>query len=43
MPEENEADNDKDKMKIYEGNSKAWGLLIINLTDISFGFFGQCA
>ena len=29
-------------MKIYEGNSKAWNLLIISLTDIPFGLLRQC-
>ena len=29
-------------MKIYEGNSKAWGFLIIILTDIAFGLVRQC-
>ena len=29
-------------MKIYEGNSKAWDLLIISLTYIPFGMVNQC-
>ena len=29
-------------MKIYEGKSKAWDLLIISLTDIPFGLVRQC-
>ena len=29
-------------MKIYEGKSKAWGFLIISLTDIPFGLVRQC-
>ena len=28
-------------MKIYEGNSKAWDLLIISLSDINFGLVRQ--
>ena len=39
---EDEADNDEDKMKIYKGNSKAWNLLIIILTDIPFGLVRYC-
>ena len=39
---EDDAENDKDKLKIYEVNSKAWGLLIISLTDIPFGLVKQC-
>ena len=38
---EEEAENYEDKMKIYEGNSKAWYFLIIILTDIHFGMFRQ--
>ena len=34
IPTEDEEDNDEDKMKIYEGNSKAWNFLIISLKDI---------
>ena len=29
-------------MNIYEGNSKAWDLLIIIFTDIPFGLVRQC-
>ena len=29
-------------MEIYEGNSKAWYLLIITLLDIPFGIVRQC-
>ena len=42
IPTEDEEDNDEDKMKIYEGNSKAWDFLIISLTDITFGLVSQC-
>ena len=28
-------------MKIYEGNSKSWDFLIINLTDIPFLWSGS--
>ena len=41
-PTEDEAYNDEDKMKIYEGNSKAWDFLIIGLTDIPFGLVRHC-
>ena len=37
IPTEYEAKNDEDKMKIYEGNSKAWNFLIISLKDIFLG------
>ena len=37
-----EAENDEDKMKIYEGNSKEWDLLIIRLTDTPFVTVSQC-
>ena len=42
IPTEDKSYNDEDKMKIYEGNSKAWGLLIISLIDISSGLVRQC-
>ena len=42
VPTEDEAENDEDKLKIYEGKSKAWGLLIISLADIPLGLFRQC-
>ena len=42
IPTEYKAYNDEDKMKIYEGNSKAWGLIIISLTDIPYGLVRQC-
>ena len=29
-------------MNIYQGNSKAWGLFIICLTEINFGLVRQC-
>ena len=41
-PTEDEAYNDEDKMKIYEGNSKACHLLIISLIDINDGLVWQC-
>ena len=37
IPTEDEAENYEDKMKIYEGISKAWDLFIISLTDTPFG------
>ena len=42
IPTEEESENDEDKMKIYEGNSKAQYLLIILLTYITFGLVRQC-
>ena len=42
IPIEDEADNDEEKMRIYEGKSKAWCLLIINLAGITFGLVRQC-
>ena len=42
IPTEDESDNDEDKMKIYEGNSKAWDFLIISFTDIPFGLIRRC-
>ena len=39
---EEDVENDEDKLKIYEGNYKAWDLSIIGLTDIPFGLFRQC-
>ena len=42
IPIEDKSYNYEDKMKIYEGNSKAWDLLIIILTDIPSGFVRQC-
>ena len=42
IPTEDEAYNDEDKMKIYEGNSKAWDILIVSLTDIPFGLVRKC-
>ena len=41
IPTEDEEDNDEDKMKIYEGNSKAWNFLIISLKDIFFGLISE--
>ena len=37
IPTEYKAYNDEDKMNIYEGNSKAWDVIIISLTDIPSG------
>ena len=42
IPIEDEAENDEEKMKIYEENSKAWDFLIISLTDIPFGLVRKC-
>ena len=39
---EDEAKIDEEKLKIYEGNSKAWYFLIIRLTEIPFGMVRQC-
>ena len=36
IPSEEDAEIDEYQLKIYEGNSKAWDLLIISLIDISF-------
>ena len=41
-PTEEESENDADKMKIYEGNSKAWDFRIVSLTYIPFGLVRQC-
>ena len=38
---EDEAEIDEEKLKIYEGNSKAQDFLIISLTDIPFGLVRQ--
>ena len=37
-----DAENDKDTLKIYEGNFKDWGLLIIILIVIPVGLVRQC-
>ena len=42
IPTEDKAYNDEDIMNIYEGNSKAWDLLIISLTYITSGLVRQC-
>ena len=42
IPTEEEAENDEDKTKIYEGISKKWDLLIISSTEINFGLVRQC-
>ena len=42
IPTEEDAENDEDKLKIYERNSKAWCLLIINLIYIPFGLVRKC-
>ena len=39
---EEDAEDEKDKIKIYEGKSKAWGLIIINMKDIPSGLVTQC-
>ena len=39
---EDKAYNYGDKMKIYEGKSKAWDFLIISLIEIPFGLVRQC-
>ena len=39
---EEDAESDKNKLKIYEVNSKAWYLLIISLAYIPFGLVMQC-
>ena len=39
---EEDTESDKDKLKIYEGNFKDWGLLIISLTDTPVGLVRQC-
>ena len=36
------AEDDPDKLNIYKGNSKAWDLLIISLTYITFGLAIHC-
>ena len=41
IPTEDEAENYEDKIKIYEGKSKAWYFLIISLADIPFGLARQ--
>ena len=39
---EEDVEADKDKLKIYEVNSKTWDLLIISLTYILFKLVSQC-
>ena len=39
---EEEAENGEEKMKIYEGKSKACNFLIISLTDIPFDMVRHC-
>ena len=41
-PKEDYAEDDPDRLKIYEGNIKAWYLLIIKLTYITFWVVRQC-
>ena len=42
IPTEEAAENDEDKMKIYEGNYKALNFIIQSLTDIPFSLVRQC-
>ena len=42
IPTEDEAYNDEDKMKIYEGNSKAWDFLIFSLIEIPSELVRKC-
>ena len=42
IPTEDKSYNDEDKMNIYEGNSKAWDLLIMSLTYIPSRLARQC-
>ena len=42
IPTEDKSENDEEKMKIYEGNSKACDLIIISLIDMRF-WSGQAA
>ena len=39
---EDKAENDEEKMKIYEGNSKTYDFPIMILTDIYFRLVSQC-
>ena len=41
IPTEDASDKDGDKVNIYEYKSKAWDLIIISLTEISFGLVKQ--
>ena len=42
IPTKDEPENVEQKMKIYEGNSKAWDFLFVSLTDIPFGIVRKC-
>ena len=42
MPNEEDEEDDSYKLKIYEGNGKAWNFLIIRLTYISFRIPRTC-
>ena len=42
IPTRDEADNDEDRMQIYEGKFKVQDFLIIRLTDIPYVLVGQC-
>ena len=41
MTNKEDAENDEDKLNIYEGNRKSWDLLIISLPYIPFGLVIQ--
>ena len=42
IPSEEDVEDDEDKLKIYEGNYKAWNFLIIILIGISFRLVRKC-
>ena len=42
IPKEEHAEDDEDILKIYEGNIKAQGLLIIILSDITCDLAREC-